>query len=294
MPNRRIMTITLATISSTIAAGDATAITYPHTILNHGDNRVVVALPDPDKGYYRGKRFDWSGIITHWEKQGHTFAGELKKPHNPNKHDGAAGPVEEFDMQGNASFQEAQMGEEFYKIGVGILIKNNEKYQFFRRYKVSRLLPWKIQTTANSITFTQKLDNLRGWGWIYSKTLRWHEERKDTLQIMHTLTNTGSRALTTEHYNHSMFCLDDTPVGSSYRLTIPMATGFPLKPRAAEKVKVIPPNTLVFREPVLKGSFWTQVTIPDQAGGQRLDPLFVISVPQKGLQLEVAMDRPLS
>jgi hypothetical protein len=34
-----------------------------------------VTLPDAQKGFYRGTRYDWSGIVTSLEWGGHVFFG---------------------------------------------------------------------------------------------------------------------------------------------------------------------------------------------------------------------------
>ena len=38
---------------------------YPKIQLENGEIQVSIYLPDPVRGYYRGTRFDWSGIIEH-------------------------------------------------------------------------------------------------------------------------------------------------------------------------------------------------------------------------------------
>ena len=41
--------------------------------LGNGEISVSMYLPDSVRGFYRGIRFDWSGIIEHVEYAGHKF-----------------------------------------------------------------------------------------------------------------------------------------------------------------------------------------------------------------------------
>ena len=41
----------------------ALAADYPQATISNGSVTAKLMLPDPEKGSYRGTRFDWSGII---------------------------------------------------------------------------------------------------------------------------------------------------------------------------------------------------------------------------------------
>ena len=53
-------------------------------------------LPDPQNGSYRETRFDWSGIISSLQFNGHEYFGQWYPRHDPKIHDAITGPVEEF------------------------------------------------------------------------------------------------------------------------------------------------------------------------------------------------------
>ena len=44
------------------ATGGASVQRYAESILTNGSLKARLYLPDSQKGYYRGTRFDWSGI----------------------------------------------------------------------------------------------------------------------------------------------------------------------------------------------------------------------------------------
>ena len=69
---------------------------FPMLELANDELTIGLYLPDAEKGYYRGTRFDWSGIIERVEYKGHRFYGAWRFPHDPTGHDFVSGPAEEF------------------------------------------------------------------------------------------------------------------------------------------------------------------------------------------------------
>ena len=63
----------LASIGNQDSAGE-----YPGVELYNGVIRIKLFLPDPEKGYYRGTRFDWSGVMPQLEYKGHNYFDEWK------------------------------------------------------------------------------------------------------------------------------------------------------------------------------------------------------------------------
>ena len=53
------------------AGGSVRAEDYPHVYLKNEKLRVKVYLPDAEKGFYRGTRFDWAGVLGEVEFAGH-------------------------------------------------------------------------------------------------------------------------------------------------------------------------------------------------------------------------------
>lgn len=70
--------------------------TYPKASISNGMVNAVVYLPDAKSGYYRGSRFDWSGVVGCLAYRGHTFFGVWFPRYDPLLHDAITGPVEEF------------------------------------------------------------------------------------------------------------------------------------------------------------------------------------------------------
>src|SRR5262245_41916524 len=68
----------------------------PQAEITNGIVRARLYLPDPQDGYYRGTRFDWSGQISRLEYKGHNYFGKWFDRYDPKLHDAIMGPVEEF------------------------------------------------------------------------------------------------------------------------------------------------------------------------------------------------------
>lgn len=109
-----------------LLSAQETTYDYPCTQISNETVRMKLYLPDPENGYYRGTRFEWSGIISSLEYDGHQYFGEWKKSHDPFIHEDISGPVE---SSGNAGlgYNEAKPGEMFIRIGVGVLENRTKK-----------------------------------------------------------------------------------------------------------------------------------------------------------------------
>ena len=130
--------------------------------------KAKLYLPDFERGYYRGTRFDWSGIVASLEYKGHNFYGQWFDKYNPETHDAVMGPVDEF---GPVGYDDAKEGGTFLKIGVGILTKPDEKaYNSFRLYPITNPGKWKIKKYGNGIRFIQNVKD-PVFSYIYEKTI---------------------------------------------------------------------------------------------------------------------------
>ena len=85
---------------------------FPQTEIRVDTTRAALYLPDAARGYYRGTRFDWSGVVSSLRWNGHEYFGEWFDKHDPVLHDGITGPVDEF-LTGTSSlgYEEAADAE---------------------------------------------------------------------------------------------------------------------------------------------------------------------------------------
>jgi hypothetical protein len=201
-------------------------------------NRKVTAtlyLPDPDRGYYRGTRFDWSGSIASLQAGGHSYFGKWFDRYDPKIHDAITGPVEEF-LTGDSAlgYDEARPGGTFVRIGVGTLRKIQEpKFERFKTYEIVDPGKRTERHGADWIEFTHELTGPNGYAYLYTKRLSLTPDQAE-LVISHTLKNTGSKAIDTSVYNHDFYMIDNLPTGPGVRVVFPFAPNAvsPLAPLA--------------------------------------------------------------
>lgn len=218
-----------------LSVGLLSAANLPHAEIANGQIRAKIYLPDAKDGFYRGTRFDWSGVIYSLQAHGHDYYGPWFDKTDPSVHDfvykGAdivagpcsaiTGPVDEFKPLG---WDEAKAGGHFVKIGVGALRKPaDEKYDNYKLYEIADGGKWTVQRTSDSIEFTQELtDEASGYGYVYRKTLRLVEGQPQMV-LEHSLKNTGKRAIHTTVYNHNFLVLDKQPPSPDFTLSVPFA-----------------------------------------------------------------------
>src|SRR6266404_4371831 len=100
-------------VAALAVTGLLCAADYPQAEISNGEIRVKLNLPDAQNGYYRGTRFDWSGVIARLEYKGHTYFEPFYEKFDPNVRDvdlkngvvagpvsATSGPVEEFGGDG--------------------------------------------------------------------------------------------------------------------------------------------------------------------------------------------------
>jgi hypothetical protein len=221
----------------------------PHPFADIGNSEIKARLwlPDSERGFYRGTRFDWSGSMANLTYASHTYFGQWFVKFDPAVHDVAyvrelngyaagkasadVGPVEEFTGPGDSAlgFEEAQPGGTFLKIGVGMLRKplegKNGTYDRYFNYEIADSGQWSVHKSQDEVEFTQKLASAIGFGYVYTKTVRLSPASPD-LFIEHVLKNTGSKTLESSVYNHNFLINDHQPPGPPLRIVFP----FEIKP----------------------------------------------------------------
>jgi len=205
--------------------------------IGNGLIQATIHTPDPVSGFYRGTRFDWSGIIGSLTYDGHNYYGPWFTKTDPAVEDftydgpdivvgpasAVTGPAEEFLTNDEAlGFSEASPGGTFLKIGVGVLRKPNDaKYSIFGRYDIVDRGKWSVRAKPDSVEFTQRVsDPSSGYGYLYRKIVRL-VPGKPQMIIEHHLTNIGKRSIATSVYCHNFLVLDNQTISPDFTVTLP-------------------------------------------------------------------------
>jgi hypothetical protein len=263
---------------------------FPEGEISNEHVRVKFYLPDPERGYYRGTRFDWSGVIHSLEYQGHEYFGVWFPRYDPRLHDAITGPVEEF-RTGEVSlgYAEAKTGETFVRIGVGTLRKPDEEtYRIFGTYEIADPGRWTITPGPDQIEFVHQLAHPAGYSYTYTKKVRLEKDRPEMV-IEHSLKNTGSRPIETSQYNHNFFVIDKQPTGPAAVVTFPFAA------RATRDLKglaIVEAGQLKYLRELRRGeSVFTEI---EGFGATPKDYDFRIENRKAGAGVRITGDRPLS
>jgi hypothetical protein len=206
----------------------------PQVQIQNKQLTLIIYPPDPTDGFYKGTRFDWSGVIGDLEFGGHHLYQPWFASTDPTVRDfvykdasiiaapnsAMTGPVEEF--QTPVGYDTAKPGENFLKIGVGILRKGDDTpYQFGKHFDLVDGGKWTVTKTKTSVTFQQVLgDSSSDYGYIYTKTIRLVGDT-GSLVIEHHLKNTGKLPLKSKLYDHNFLTMDGLSVGTAYSITVP-------------------------------------------------------------------------
>lgn len=283
------------------AIGLLPAAAPPSAEISNGQITAKVYLPDAAEGFYRGTRFDWSGVIHSLQYQGHDYYGPWFTKTDPNVRDfiyqdadiiagpcsAITGPVDEF---GQIGWEEAKAGGTFIKIGVGVLRKPADgRYDAFHLYEIVDGGKRTVRKTRDTLVFTQQVkDPSSGYSYAYQKTVRLIPG-KPQMVLEHRLKNTGRRAISTNTYNHNFLVLDGRPTGSGFVITLPfpVQTGRPLNRELAETRgnQIVYTKTLTGRDVVF--------TPVQGFGNTARDATLRIENSNLGAGMSISGDRPL-
>lgn len=262
---------------------------FPQAEITNGLVRAMIYLPDSEKGYYQGTRFDWSGVIASLEYKGHTYFGKWFDTYDPKIHDAISGPVEEFTP---LHYDEAKAGENFIKIGVGTLRKLDEStYHFAKSYQTINPGKWSVKKGKDQVAFIHELTDAAGYSYIYEKVVKL-SSGKPELVLLHSLKNTGKRTIETSVYNHNFFMIDQQPTGPEIVTTFP----FNIQIQGGlgkEGLAQIKDNQLVYLRELKKGEHIFNNNLEGFSGSAK-DYNIRIENRKSGAGVSITSDQPLS
>lgn len=294
-----IKTIAVALLG--LFAGVLFAADFPQAEITNGLIRAKIYLPDAQEGFYRGTRFDWSGVIFSLQYKGFDFYGPWFDRTAPDIRDfvydgpdivagpcsAVTGPADEFRPVG---FDDAKPGGTFVKIGVGALKRPDDApYSNYRLYEIADGGNRTLRQGRDFIEFTQQLsDASSGYGYTYRKVVRL-TAGKPEMVLEHSLRNTGSRPIRTSVYNHNFIVLNKQQTGEGFVITVPfqIRTQRPPNPNLAE----IRGNQVVYLK-TLEGR--DVVTAPLEGfGASARDHEIRVENRKLGAGMRIVGDRPL-
>ncbi len=282
--------IAASTAPSACAASQPSS--YPTASISNGQVDALLYLPNAKTGYYRGSRFDWSGVVGCLAYKGHTYFGVWFPHYDPLLHDAITGPVEEFRSANGESalkYDEAKPGDPFVKIGVGVLRKiDGSPFKFAEPYPLIDGGKWAVHTGRDGATYKQTLKSSIGIAYEYTKNLAL-DKHEPVLILSHTLKNIGTETIDTQVYDHDFYMLDGAPTGPD------MAVRFPFEPTAVRDLgngASVSGKELVFSRELETGQSSQSVLTGYSGDASSYD--FIVENRKTGVGVEQTGDQPIA
>jgi hypothetical protein len=184
-----------------------------HTLSN-----TFIDVDIADVHSYQGTRFDRTGFITQVRLKHpdgcHTYC-TFEKTEQDLRWEGGAGLCSEFGITEGIGYDEAEVGEVFPKLGVGLLAKlDSSPYAFNRRYPVRPFEIDYIQGKQDLLFVTHPL-KCRGYAIRQHKRISLDQAG---ITIEYRLENLGTRIIHTTEYVHNFLNINGHPLGPDYSL----------------------------------------------------------------------------
>ena len=259
----------------------------PQVHISNGIIDCDIYLPDVEKGYYRGPRFDWGGVMSNMEYKNHSYFGKWYEKYDSTNLDHIMGPVEAFDPIGH---KEARPGDEFVKIGIGILQKpDTTSYHFHKPYKIIDNGVWKVKTKKDEVRFIHQIFEGK-YPYSYRKVIKL---KGNKLIIEHKLDNKGNHTIDTNVFNHNFFVIDSQTTGPGFKIKFPFKIEIDGKLHRPDLAKIVNGNEIKFvKEFEEKDIFF----ISKLSGFENSKDDYDIRVEnsETGAGVRITCDRPLS
>lgn len=272
-------------MSSTYACNQTKTTDPPTASISNEQVSMKLYLPDSEHGYYRATRFDWSGIIYSLEYGEHQYVGEWKNSHDPLVHEDLTGPAESYGDPG-PGFNEAQIGGEFIRIGVGALEKSDEEYIWNKTYRILDHGLWEVEQGKDWIEFTHTLERESGWAYVYIKRIELMQDEPG-FSMTHILRNKGNQAIHTNQFNHNFFVMDQQVTGPDFSLEFPFQISSEDYP--ADLVE-LEQNKLLIKKELSTGFIYMTL---DGFGDTPDDNQVKIVNHKTGAGVQISVDKPL-
>jgi hypothetical protein len=274
-------------ILSGLTISAVSAIGFPEAEISNGILHARLYLPDSEKGYYRGTRFDWSGVMPVLEYEGHSYCGQWFVKYAPTTHDAIMGPVESFSPLG---YEDEGAGGGFVQIGVGVLARpEGSPYSPFKYYKLLDPGSWKVKRSPDKVEFLHQLKDT-AYSYEYKKSVRLLKGKPE-LVLTHSLKNTGKRVIETDVYDHNFFLLDRQPTGPGLVLRFPFLLTSEDARGLGELAAIRGDSIVLLRQLADRESVYA---VLHGYGGQPTDYDIRLENHVTGAGLRITCDRPLS
>lgn len=179
------------------------------------NNNLEIEIDYPNENY-NFSRFDWTGKITKVKFQDLPVS-TFETTNCENEHIYGKGFYNEFGIDTALGFEDTDVGGWFHKIGVGLLRKDDNEYQFSKKYDI-KPAKFEITNDSNKTIMLCNSESVNGYSYFLKKEIEIHE---NSFSIKYFLKNTGQKDIITDEYTHNFIVLNNDMIGTNYILKFP-------------------------------------------------------------------------
>ena len=233
---------------------------------------------------YNSSRFDWTGKITKVEFRDIELTG-MENPFGQQRQNHGRGFFNEFGIVAPLGFDEADRGEWFHKIGIGLLKKDAEAYSFQKQYEI-RPANFEVKQERHKLLIICTSEEMNGYAYGLKKEI---ELLAGGFVSRYWLKNTGEKSINTTEYNHNFLAIANDSIGENYCLAFP----FTLRPDQFEET-VNPEEKVVVgaQEIQFSGSPQEQFFFSNLSGGAYVEPGWELLHSKKKIGIRERVDFP--
>ncbi len=180
------------------------------------NSNIEVIIDRPLEGY-TGSRFDWTGKIRQIYFKGQPML--TTERHDDRDHlKYGEGLYNEFGIKHALGFEEIRIGEQFHKIGIGLLTKESSTYKFNQEHKVEAA-DFSIDCSPLRMSIHCIGKACNGYAYHLKKEISLLSQG---LIIDYQLINQGNRIIKTTEYTHNFLNIPHS-TAHGVQVSLPMA-----------------------------------------------------------------------
>ncbi|HOJ78133.1 MAG TPA: hypothetical protein PLZ08_09180 [Bacillota bacterium] len=180
------------------------------------NNYLTVEIGLPGQ-YYCGARFDWTGFMKQIILDDQYSFGTFESPID-GMGSGGEGFCNEFGIREPIGYQEVNQKEQFPKLGIGLLTKEDDGFYDFMRYYPVVSYETKVEWGTDQVRFIQAPLQCNGYAVNYEKQIKLDHNQVIVSYLLH---NVGSKPIITSEYCHNFISINDFDINQDYLLSLP-------------------------------------------------------------------------
>lgn len=188
------------------------------------NERIEIHFDLPQE-HYQASRFDWTGKIQQVLFEGTPLSVTEKNDPNADEHLFGKGFYNEFGIDTALGFEEADIGDWFHKIGIGLLRKSENDYFFHKDFEI-KPAEFSIASFPDRIEISCVSEFVNGYTYRLYKKI---ELLEDGFLISYQLTNTGEKEIITDEYIHNFLALSSDQKNVNHSLKFPFPVSMEIR-----------------------------------------------------------------